>query len=159
MVNPGRRPSLPLPSGAVPRDMDKWLGDGGMPIIARFGAAFDAYGEGWAEASWTPTELCCNPIGVVQAGVHSVVLDAAMNFALLATLDPGDRGATLEMKTSTMRAARAGDDLHVRGEVVRLARQVAYVEGWVRRSTPDGQGEVVSHASGTFILRRVGDTG
>lgn len=129
--------------------MDRWLGDGGMPVIAHFGAAFDGYGDGWAEAAWVPTDLCCNPIGVVQAGVHSVLLDAAMNFAMLAGLDKGDRGATLEMKTSTMKPAQAGDALRVRGEVVRLARQVAYLEAWVRRGD-----ELVSHATGTFIVRR-----
>jgi uncharacterized protein (TIGR00369 family) len=121
-----------------------------MPVIAAFGAAIERYGEGWAEASWTPTELACNPAGIVQAGVHSVLLDAAMNFAMLAGLDRGDRGATLEMKVSTMRAANRGDVLGVRGEVVRLARSVAYTEGWVRNA----DGETVAHATGTFIVRR-----
>lgn len=130
--------------------MDKWLGDGGMAVIAAFGGAFDGYGEGWAEASWVPTDLCCNPLGIVQAGVHSVLLDAAMNFAMLASLARGDRGATLEMKTSTMKPAKAGEALRVRGEVVRLARQVAYLEAWVRRE----DGELVSHSTGTFIVRR-----
>ncbi|HVM39410.1 MAG TPA: PaaI family thioesterase [Acidimicrobiia bacterium] len=132
------------------RDMDRWLGDGGMAVIGELGGSFDAYGEGWAEAAWTPTALACNPQGIVQAGVHSVLLDAAMNFAMLASLDKGDRGATLEMKTSTMRPAQAGDALRVRGEVTRLARQVAYTEAWVR----NGDGEVVAHSTGTFIVRR-----
>lgn len=130
--------------------MDKWLGDGGMPLLTQFGASFTAYGDGWAEAEWVPTPLCCNPAGTVQAGVHAVVLDAAMNFAMLAALEPGETGATLELKTSTMRPARPGDTLAVRGEVVRLATQVAYTEAWVR----DRTGTPVSHATGTFILRR-----
>lgn len=130
--------------------MDKWLGDGGMPVIDRLGAAFTEYGDGWASATWSPTELCCNPAGIVQAGVHSVLLDAAMNFAMLATLDRGESGATLDMNVSTMRAARAGDELTVRGEVVRLARQVAYTEAWVRSADDT----VVAHATGTFIVRR-----
>lgn len=129
--------------------MQRWLGDGGMPVIASFGASFDGYGEGWATATWTPTEMCCNPQGVVQAGVHAVMLDAAMNFAVLAALDRGERGATLEMKVSTIRPATAGQRLSVRGEIVRVARQVAYAQGWVR----DGD-HVVSQATGTFILRR-----
>src|SRR5437764_11272 len=116
------------------RNMDRWLGDGGMPIIAALGGSFDGYGDGWAEAAWIPVELACNPAGVVQAGVHSVLLDAVMNFAMLASLDSGDRGATLEMKVSTMRPASAGDELRVRGEVVRMARLIAYTEGWVRNT-------------------------
>ncbi|MBI2169857.1 MAG: PaaI family thioesterase [Actinobacteria bacterium] len=137
----------------MPREMDKWLGDGGMPIIGQFGGAFTAYGDGWVEASWTPTDLCCNPAGIVQAGVNAVMLDAAMNFAMLAALDRGDRGATLEMKVSTLRPAQAGDDLRVRGEVVRLAKQVAYLEAWAKRGIGETE-ETVSHATGTFIVRR-----
>ncbi|HEX2040746.1 MAG TPA: hypothetical protein VHF47_13565, partial [Acidimicrobiales bacterium] len=64
------------------KDMDRWLGDGGMAIIAAIGAAFGSYGDGWVEGSWEPTPLACNPHGTVQAGVHAVVLDAAMNFAI-----------------------------------------------------------------------------
>ncbi len=138
------------------RNMDRWLGDGGMAIIAAIGGNFDGYGLGeggqaWVTGRWVPTELACNPNGIVQAGVHSVILDAAMNFATNAGLDGRDRTrATLEMKTETMRVANAGDQLAVRGEVVRAARQVAYVEASVR----DAEGQIVSRATGTFLLHR-----
>ena len=136
--------------------MDRWLGDGGMEVIGLVGAAFEGYGVdgedlGWVEASWTPTPLACNPHGIVQAGIHSLVLDAAMNFAINAALAGRDRTrGTLEMKTETMRPAKLGDTLSVRGEVVRMARQVAYGEATVR----DGDGLLVSRATGTFMLHR-----
>jgi uncharacterized protein (TIGR00369 family) len=130
--------------------MDRWLGDGGMPVIGRFGGAFDGYGEGWATLAWTPTGEACNTVGTVQAGVHAVILDAAMNFATLAALERGERCATLEMKVSTIRPAPAGRPLQVRGEVVRMGRQVAYTEGWVR----DAKEQVVAHSTGTFLLTR-----
>lgn len=130
--------------------MDRWLGDGGMPLIAQLGAAFDAYGDRWATAAWTPTERCCNPAGTVQAGVYAVLLDAAMSFALLAALDRGERGATLEMKVATMQPARAGEPLKVRGEVVRLGGQVAHTEG----SVHGGDGRVVARATATFLVTR-----
>jgi uncharacterized protein (TIGR00369 family) len=129
--------------------MDRSLGDGGMRLLAELGLSFDAYGEGWATAKWTPTELACNPAGTVHGGVYGVVHDAAMNFATNAALDSGDRSATLELKYSTMRAAQAGDTLTVRGEVVRLARQVAYLETAIR----DAAGEPVSTGTGTFFVR------
>ena len=135
--------------------MDRWLGDGGMPIIEAVGAGFDAYGDGWVTARWSPTPLACNPGGVVQAGVHSVLLDAAMNFAINAALDGRDRArATLELKAETMRPVKAGDALTVRGEVVRMARQVAYAEATVR----DADGALVSRSTGTFLLHREDDT-
>jgi uncharacterized protein (TIGR00369 family) len=74
-----------------------------------------------------------------------------MNFAVNAGLDGRDRSqATLEMKTETMRAARAGETLKVRGAVVRMARQVAYVEATVH----DADGRLVSRSTGTFLLHR-----
>ena len=122
------------------KDMDRWLGDGGMEVIGLVGASFDDYGVdgedlGWVTGAWTPTALACNPHGTAQAGIHSLLLDAAMNFAINAAL-PGKartRG-TLEMKTETMRPATLGQEFAVRGEVVRMARQVAY--GEARSVTP-----------------------
>src|SRR4029077_643520 len=143
---------------AAMKDMDRWLGDGGMAIIGAIGGALETYGmadggEGWAPGTWLPTAMACNPHGIVQAGVHGVVLDAAMNFAINASLDGRDRTrATLEMKTETMRVANAGDHLAVRGDVVRQAKQVAYAEATVRTS----DGELVSRATGTFLLHRDG---
>ncbi len=82
-----------------------------------------------------------NPHGVVQAGVHGLLLDAAMNFAINSALAGRDRTrATLEMKIETMRPAMVGETYRLRGEVVRMARQVAYAEATVvGRRGPDGE--------------------
>src|ERR1700759_4341644 len=113
------------PTDGSRKDMDRWLGDGGMPIIGLVGGAFTAYGVdgedlGWVAGPFTPTDLASNPHGTTQAGIHSLVLDACMNFAINAAL-PGrarTRG-TLEMKTETMRPALKGDPFVLRGEVTR----------------------------------------
>ncbi len=138
------------------KDMDRWLGDGGMAIIGLVGGAFTGYGVdgedlGWAGGTFTPTELACNPHGITQAGVHSLLLDAAMNFAINAALPRKARTrGTLEMKTECMRPARLGDHFELRGEVVRMAKQVAYGEATVRAA----DGALVSRATGTFLLHR-----
>jgi len=138
------------------KNMDRWLGDGGMPLIGAVGASLDAYGVdgedlGWVEGAFTPTELACNPLGIVQAGVHAVLLDAAINFAINAAMRKGDRPkATLEIKVETMRPALLGETYAIRGEVVRLTRQVAYGEGTIR----DGSGALLSRATATFLLTR-----
>jgi acyl-coenzyme A thioesterase PaaI-like protein len=144
------------PTDGSSKDMDRWLGDGGMPIIGLVGGAFRAYGVdgedlGWVAGTFTPTDIACNPHGVTQAGVHSLVLDACMNFAINAAL-PGKartRG-TLEMKTECMRPAMKGDTFTLRGDVARMAKQVAYGEATVR----DADGVLVSRATGTFLLHR-----
>lgn len=138
------------------KDMDRWLGDGGMPIIEAVGGSFDAYGVdgedlGWVKGSFVPTKLACNPHGIVQAGVHSLLLDAAINFAINSALRGRDRTkATLELKIETMRAAMESQSYTLRGDVVRMARQVAYGEGIVRNEA----GEIVSRATATFLLQR-----
>ena len=136
--------------------MDRWLGNGGMPIIDVVGGAFTAYGVdgedlGWVQGMVTPTELACNPHGITQAGIHSLLLDACMNFAINAAL-PGKartRG-TLEMKTETMRPAMLGTTYAMRGEVARMAKQVAYGDASIR----DADGVLMSRATGTFLLHR-----
>ena len=138
--------------------MDRWLGDGGMPLLSGVGASLDAYGVdgedlGWVTGAFTPLELACNPHGTVQAGVHAVVLDAAMNFAINAALSGKDRTrGTLELKCETMRPALLAASYVVRGEVTRMAKQVAYAEASVR----DRDGALVSRATATFLLHRDG---
>jgi uncharacterized protein (TIGR00369 family) len=141
------------------KDMDRWLGTGGMELIGTVGGAFSDYGVdgedlGWVAGSFVPTPVACNPHGVVQAGVHGLLLDAAMNFAINAALPGRDRTrATLEMKVETMRPALAGESYRLRGEVVRMARQVAYSEATVI----DGDDQLVSRSTGTFLLHRHAD--
>jgi uncharacterized protein (TIGR00369 family) len=143
------------------KDMDRWLGDGGMELIGTVGAAFVDYGVdgedlGWVTGTFVPTGPACNPHGVVQAGVHGLLLDAAMNFAINAALGGRDRTrATLEMKVETMRPAGIGQSYRLRGEVVRMARQVAYAEGTV----VDEADQMVSRSTGTFLLHRHVDKG
>lgn len=138
------------------RKMDRWLGDGGMPLIAQLGGFFEVYGIdgedlGWVEGAFTPSDLALNPGGIVQAGVQSVLLDASINFAINVALPPGDRSqATLELKTETMRPVTPGTTYRVRGQVVRMARQVAFGEG----TLCNARGELLTRATGTFLLHR-----
>ena len=136
--------------------MDRWLGNGGMVLIGTVGASFDDYGVdgedlGWVSGAFLPTALACNPHGIVQAGIHGLLLEAAMNFAINAALPGRSRTkATLEMKIETMRPALDGGSYGLRGEVVRMARQVAYAEA----SVTDVEGRLVSRSTGTFLLHR-----
>ncbi len=136
--------------------MDRWLGDGGMAIIGSVGGSFDAYGVdgedlGWVTGQFTPTAMACNPHGTVQAGVHSVLLDAAMNFAINGALFGRDRTeATIEMTTELMRPALLEGHYVVRGDVVRLTRQIAYAEATI----VSDEGKLISRSTGTFLVHR-----
>ena len=141
------------------KDMDRWLGNGGMELIGTVGGSFDDYGVdgedlGWVAGAFAPLAIACKPHGIVQAGVHGLLLDAAMNFAINAALPGKARTrATLEMKIETMRPAMDGSSYRLRGEVVRMARQVAYAEA----SVTDAEGQLVSRSTGTFLLHRPED--
>ncbi len=130
-----------------------------MELIGTVGGSFADYGVegedlGWVTGSFVPTPAACNPHGVVQAGVHGLLLDAAMNFSINAALPGRDRTrATLEMKVETMRPALAGESYRLRGQVVRMARQVAYAEATVI----DGKDRMISRSTGTFLLHRSSD--
>ena len=135
--------------------MDKWLGDGGMPVIGAIGGNINGYGDGFAEAEWIPTDMACNPAGGVQAGVYAVMLDAAMNFAINASLDGKDRTkGTLEMKTDCLKGAQKGDALRVRGEVSRMTKLIAFTEGTVHNA----DGYLICRSTGTFMVHRAADT-
>ena len=139
--------------------MDRWLGDGGMAIIGAIGGSFSAYGVdgedlGWVAGNFEPLELACNPHGSVQAGVHAVLLDAAINFAINAALRGKDRTkATIEIKTELMRPAMKGESYQLRGDVVRLGRQVAYGEAVLTNK----EEQIVSRATGTFLIHRAAE--
>jgi uncharacterized protein (TIGR00369 family) len=130
--------------------MDNSLGDGGMPLLGELGLSFEEYGEGWTAATWIPTERACNPLGPVHGGVYGIIHDAAMNFAANSALESGERSTTLEVSYQTIRGAAEGDALRVRGEVVRITKQVAYMESTVRNADD----ELVSRATATLLLRR-----
>ena len=136
--------------------MDRWLGDGGMILIGNVGASFHRYGVdgedlGWAEGRFVPSELSCNPHGTVQAGVHALLHDASMNFALNAALPGRARTqATIEMTTELLRPALRGERYLFRGEVVRLTRLIGYAEASVR----DEAGKLASRSTGTFLIER-----
>ncbi len=131
--------------------MDKWLGNGGMPVIDAIGAKITEYGDGWAAAEWVPTDMACNPGGSVQAGVYAVMLDAAMNFATNASLDGKDRTrGTLEMKVDCLKGAQKGDSLKVRGEVSRMTKVIAFTAAVVTNEN----GDVIARSTGTFMVSR-----
>ncbi len=134
------------------RDLDRYLGNGGMPLLDTLGVAFTEYGAGWSAAGWDVTDACANPAGIVQAGIHATALDAAMYFALVAALEKGERGATLHLSVQTVRPARTGDALQLRGQTTRVGRTVAYCSATITRGD-----EIIATATGTFAVMRGDD--
>ena len=134
------------------RNMDHSLGDGGMPLLEQLGLSFERYGEGWAEATWTPTDLACNPLGIgarrcVRRGARRG--DELRDQQRAGVGRPGRQPST--SRTRPAAPPTAGAELTVRGEVVQLTKSVAYVESIISNPAND---EIVSRAMATFALRR-----
>jgi uncharacterized protein (TIGR00369 family) len=107
--------------------------------------------RGEIEASFEATEDFLNPAGTVQGGFLTAMLDDTMGPALAATLDPGLYGATLELKVSFLRPAKAGR-LVGRGRVVHSGATIAFLSGELL----DESGRVVAVGSATARILRTG---
>jgi len=90
----------------------------------------------------------CNLMGSVQGGMLSAMLDLVMSFAALATLEDGYVVPSLEMKTSFVAPARAGE-ITGDGMLVRKGRTIAFMEGRL----VDPQGNLLATASATGQIR------
>ena len=89
-----------------------------------------------------------NLMGSVQGGMLTAMLDLAMSFAVLCSLDDGHVVPSLEVKTSFIAPARPGEIVGD-GMLVRRGRIIAFMEG--RLSNP--QGDLLTTASATGQIR------
>jgi uncharacterized protein (TIGR00369 family) len=111
--------------------------------------------RGEIEVHFTAGEQFTNPMGNVQGGFLTAMLDETMGPALVATLAADEFAPTLELKVSFLRPARPGE-LTGHGRVVHRGGSIAFLAGELRG--PDG--EVVAAATATArIIRPRGGPG
>jgi uncharacterized protein (TIGR00369 family) len=85
---------------------------------------------------------------VVHGGVYATALDTAMGAAVVSLLKNGETTATTSLYVEFLRAARRGDRLTARGEVLRRGRHIAFAEG----NLFDAEGRRLSQARGTWYI-------
>jgi uncharacterized protein (TIGR00369 family) len=100
--------------------------------------------EMWVEAEFDVPDTFTNPMGQVQGGFVTAVLDEVMSVAGVVTSNLTMSMPTLEMKTSFLRPALPGK-LRAVGKVLKWGRSIAFVEGEVF----DGQGRLLAKATAT----------
>ncbi len=86
--------------------------------------------------------------GVVHGGVYATILDTAMGAAVVSLLNAGETTATTSLYVEFLRAAREGETLTARGEVLRRGRHIAFAEGNLTGS----DGRRFSQARGTWYI-------
>lgn len=93
-------------------------------LLDAFGMALTHVGRGRARAEMTVAAIHLNQRGVVQAGALVAFADAAAGWATYASVEHGGF-TTLELRTSLLRAARAGDVLRADARALHVGRRTA----------------------------------
>jgi uncharacterized protein (TIGR00369 family) len=103
---------------------------------------------GTIEVAFTATNQFLNPVGVIQGGFLTAMLDDTLGPALVATLGPDQFALTVDLHVQFLRPARPGR-LTGRGRVVRRGQDVAFLAGELR----DDSGQIVAAAAATALIR------
>jgi uncharacterized protein (TIGR00369 family) len=86
--------------------------------------------------------------GVVHGGVYATILDTAMGASVVTVLGGEETTATTSLYVEFLRAAREGETLTARGDVLRRGRHIAFAEGNLYGS----DGRRFSQARGTWYI-------
>ncbi len=138
---PEPRPTPPLPdlARAVRRGFHHEVG---------FKVDLARSGRGTCTVTGRVESRHLNINSVVHGGVYATILDTAMGGAVISMLRPGETAATTSLYVEFLRAARQGDTLTARGEVLRRGRHFVFAEG----DLYDEDGHRLSQARGTWYI-------
>ncbi len=136
------RPLRPLPDllGAARR--------GGFHAEVGFQIDPERSGRGTCTVTGKVERRHLNINGVVHGGVYATILDTAMGASVVTLLAEGETTATTSLYVEFLRAAREGDTLTARGEVLRRGRHIAFAEG----DLIGADGRRLSQAHGTWYI-------
>jgi len=123
-----------------------------IPFVETLGMRLRRFDSGVAEIELDLQPALLNSWRVAHGGVLMTLLDVAMAHAARSARegdpDGGPGLATIEMKTSFLRAAEGR--LVATGTVLHATTRIAFCEGSVR----DATGAICAHATGTFKFVR-----
>ncbi len=74
-----------------------------------------------------------NQAGLLHGGIVTALLDVASYLALAPFLGPGEHAVTHDLSVQLLRPVPAGASVHLRGEVLRRGRHVAFLraDAWI----------------------------
>ena len=139
---PEPRPVRPLP------DLYRAARRGGFHQEVGFRVVAEKSGRGFCTVSGRVEHRHLNINGVVHGGVYATILDTAMGASVVSLLTEDETTATTSLYVEFLRAAREGDLLVARGEVLRRGHHIAFAEG----NLFDEAGRRLSQARGTWYI-------
>ncbi len=104
----------------------------------------------WARLAFAAPDAWCNPMGAIQGGFVTAMLDEAMAIAGIVAGGLGFIVPTLELKTSFLRPCPPGR-LEAEGRVLRWGARAAFLEAELF----DTEARLIAKASATAIPRRL----
>lgn len=121
-----------------------------LPAVANLlGMRAGDYDDGRASIVMTAAEDGAGPTATMHGGIVATLLDSAMFFAYVTTLQEGQAATTLQMNVQYLRPVPLdGTEVVAEGRVVRAGRRVGTIEGTLR----DGQGRPCAVATSTCML-------
>ena len=133
----------------LPKDASATPDSALAKLIGRKILVFDTE-TGQVEVGFTITNDFINMQGVLHGGAYATMLDTACGVAIRSRLDMDKFAghATLELKTSYLKAGSPGDYL-AKGQVQRIGKSIAFADATLYNC----DNELVGSASATFILR------
>lgn len=136
------------------RDAYFWqVMDGKLPppkVAATLGIRFTAIDAdaGTIEVEFEGKEEFLNPMGRIQGGFLSAMLDDTMGPALAATLGAGEFAPTLSLNVQFLSPARVGT-IQGKGRVERRGKEICYLSGELLQ-----QGKVLAKATAVAMIRK-----
>ncbi len=118
-----------------------------IPFVAHLGFELRVFEGGQSELGYEPKPEHLNSFNVTHGGACMTLLDVAMAVAAR-SVDKEMGVVTIEMKTSFMQPARAGNGskLTAKGRLMHRTASLAFTEATIY----DEQGRACAHATGTF---------
>ncbi len=139
---PEPRPIRPLP------DLLAAARRGGFHSEVGFVVDAARSGHGFVTVTGRVETRHLNINGVVHGGVYATILDTAMGTSVVSMLRETETTATTSLYIEFLRAAREGETLTARGEVLRRGRHIAFAEG----NLTGADGRRFSQARGTWYI-------
>lgn len=119
-----------------------------VPFVQSLGTELHHFGDGQCELRLELIDSHMNGWEVAHGGVVMTLLDVSMALAARSAAPEGMAVATMEMKTSFLRAAEGR--LRAVGKVLHQTRAIAFCDAVLH----DAKGVLCAHASGTFKFVR-----
>jgi len=121
------------------------------PSLETIGATLVSVEKGQVVFEVQGAEFQYNPLGTVNGGVISTVLDFAIGCTLLSTLEIGETFTSLDLKVNFLRKITVDTPrLYTQTKMIHKGRTTAYLEAELR----DQEGKLYAHAISNCMIFR-----